>query len=48
MEGYTEGNFNYGYLPLAVGISLIVGILAGLYPAIRATKLDPTVAFRAI
>lgn len=48
MDGFSGGNFNYGYLPLAVGISLLVGITAGLYPAIRATKLDPTVAFRAI
>lgn len=48
MDGFSGGNFNYEYLPLAVGISLLVGITAGLYPAIRATKLDPTVAFRAI
>lgn len=48
MEGYSGIKFNYDYLPLAVGISLIVGIIAGIYPAVRATKLDPTVAFRAI
>lgn len=48
MDNYSGGGFNYSYLPLAVGLSMLVGILAGIYPAIRATKLDPTVAFRAI
>ena len=31
---------------LAVGISGAVGILFGLYPAVRAAKVDPIVALR--
>ncbi len=33
-----------GYIILAVGVSSIIGILAGLYPAWKASRLDPIVA----
>jgi putative ABC transport system permease protein len=33
-----------GYVLLAVVVSGTVGVLAGLYPAWRAAKLDPVVA----
>ena len=33
-----------GYVLLAVGVSSIIGILAGLYPAWKAARLDPIVA----
>jgi putative ABC transport system permease protein len=32
------------YVILAVGVSSIIGIIAGLYPAYKAARLDPIVA----
>jgi len=36
-----------GYVVLALGVSSIVGIVSGWYPASRAAKLDPVAALRA-
>jgi putative ABC transport system permease protein len=36
-----------GYVVLAIGVSSIVGVVSGWYPASRAAKLDPVVALRA-
>ncbi|MCO6510986.1 MAG: ABC transporter permease, partial [Aridibacter famidurans] len=33
-----------GYIILAVAVSSLIGIIAGLYPAFKASKLDPIVA----
>jgi putative ABC transport system permease protein len=40
-------HISLGYVLLAIGVSSIVGIISGWYPAARAAKLDPVVALRA-
>jgi len=48
MHGLTSFTYNFTTLPIAVLLSLFVGITACVYPAIKASRLDPTVAFRFI
>jgi ABC-type antimicrobial peptide transport system permease subunit len=33
-----------GYILLAIVVSTVIGMIAGIYPAFRAAKLDPILA----
>ena len=39
-------HITFSYVALALGVSTIVGVVSGWYPASRAAKLDPVVALR--
>lgn len=46
VEGKIEGDFSPGLFGVALIISLAVGFLGGLYPAIRTSRLNPADALR--
>lgn len=46
-QAFIVGGVSFQVLLTALVLALVVGVLGGLYPAIRATRLEPTEALRA-
>jgi putative ABC transport system permease protein len=46
MRGKIEGDINPSLLALALLIALALGVLGGLYPAYRGSRLHPSEALR--
>jgi ABC-type antimicrobial peptide transport system permease subunit len=44
----TLAYFNWTFIGIAILLSALVGISGGIYPAWRASRLEPTVALRTI
>lgn len=48
MNAESNINYNYSLLFISVGMAILAGMLASIFPALRAARLDPTVAFRSL
>lgn len=46
VHGTASFVYDFTTLPIALSLSLLVGITACTYPALKASRIDPTVAFR--
>lgn len=44
--GFAPLTFNWYYFAIALGLSILISVLAGLYPASKAAKLDPVESLR--
>ena len=44
--GFAPLSFHWYYFALAIGLSVVISVLAGLYPASKAAKLDPVDSLR--
>lgn len=48
MDESIKVNFSYTLLLLSAGMAVIAGLLASVFPALKAARLDPTTAFRSL
>lgn len=48
MNGTTSHSISYGLLGFSVTLAVFVGLVSSVYPAYKASRLDPTVAFKAL
>ncbi len=48
MNGNGDISFNYILLGFSVALAVLVGLLSSIYPAYKASRLDPTVALKAL
>jgi putative ABC transport system permease protein len=46
VQDYIEPIVKVGAVSIAVGVSVAIGVIFGLYPAYRASKLQPVEALR--
>lgn len=46
IQGFIVMRYDFSFLSKAMGLSLLVGILAGIYPAIKAVSIDPIKVLR--
>jgi putative ABC transport system permease protein len=42
----VPGNLPMEWAGIGIGISLAIGLISGLYPALRASRMDPVQALR--
>ena len=48
MDENIKVNFSFTLLLLSAGMAVIAGLLASVFPALKAAQLDPTTAFRSL
>jgi putative ABC transport system permease protein len=46
IHGMLEPDFNVGLMAVAVGLAVVVGVVSGLYPAWRSSRLTPSLAMQ--